>query len=86
VLVGYGSDYMIGGGMVVGIGVIVGAECVIMGNDPSVFGGVLIFYAGKKWSRVIEIVRDNCMLYISFVELVGVDFCMGGVGSDGLKI
>ena len=37
-LAGYGSDYTVGGGMVVGIGVIAGTECVIMGNDPSVLG------------------------------------------------
>ena len=40
-LAGYGSDYTIGGGMVVGIGVIAGTECVVMGNDPSVLGGAL---------------------------------------------
>ncbi|MYE56799.1 MAG: acyl-CoA carboxylase subunit beta, partial [Acidimicrobiaceae bacterium] len=35
-LAAYHSDYTMGGGMVVGIGVIGGTECVIMGNDPSV--------------------------------------------------
>ena len=37
-LAGYGSDYAVGGGMIVGIGVIAGTECVIMANDPSVLG------------------------------------------------
>jgi acetyl-CoA carboxylase carboxyltransferase component len=50
-LAGYKSDYVIGGGMVVGIGVIAGVECVIMGNDPSVLGGALTPYTLKKWSR-----------------------------------
>ena len=72
-LAGYGSDYTIGGGMVVGIGVIAGVECVIMGNDPSVLGGALTPYAGKKWSRAIEIARDNAMPYVSFVESAGAD-------------
>ena len=72
-LAGYGSDYVIGGGMVVGIGVIAGVECVIMGNDPSVLGGALTPYAGKKWSRAIEIARDNRMPYVSFVESAGAD-------------
>jgi len=84
-LAGYGSDYTIGGGMVIGIGVIAGTECVIMGNDPSVLGGALTPYAGKKWSRAIEIARDNRMPYISFVESAGADLRMGGAGSDGPK-
>ena len=82
-LAGYGSDYTIGGGMVVGIGVIAGTECVVIGNDPSVLGGALTPYAGKKWSRAIEIARDNRMPYISFVESAGADLRMGGAGSDG---
>jgi len=84
-LAGYGSDYTIGGGMVVGVGVIAGVECVIMGNDPSVLGGALTPYAGKKWSRAIEIARDNRMPYISFVESAGADLRMGGAGSSGPK-
>ncbi len=38
-LAGYGSDYALGGGMVVGIGVIAGVECVVMGNDPTSSAG-----------------------------------------------
>ncbi len=79
-LAGYDSDYTIGGGMVVGIGVIAGTECVIMGNDPSVLGGALTPYAGKKWSRAIEIARDNRIPYVSFVESAGADLRMGGGG------
>ncbi|MCB1032083.1 MAG: acyl-CoA carboxylase subunit beta, partial [Acidimicrobiales bacterium] len=48
-LAAYESDYTMGGGMVVGIGVIAGVECVIMGNDPTVLAGALTPYAGKKW-------------------------------------
>ncbi len=72
-LAGYGSDYKIGGGLVVGIGVITGVECVIMGNDPSVLGGALTPYAQKKWARAIQIARDNRIPYISFVESAGAD-------------
>ena len=60
-LAGYKSDYTIGGGMIVGIGVIAGTECVILGNDPSVLGGALTPYAAKKWMRALEIARDNRM-------------------------
>lgn len=72
-LAAYDSDYTVGGGMVVGIGVIAGTECVVMGNDPSVLGGALTPYAAKKWSRAIEIARDNRIPYVSFVESAGAD-------------
>jgi acetyl-CoA carboxylase carboxyltransferase component len=85
-LAGYGSDYVIGGGMVVGIGVIAGVECVVMGNDPSVLGGALTPYAAKKWSRAIEIARDNRMPYVSFVESAGADLrVQTGGGDDGRR-
>jgi acetyl-CoA carboxylase carboxyltransferase component len=72
-LAAYDSDYTIGGGMIVGIGVIAGTECVILANDPSVLGGALTPYAAKKWSRALEIARDNHMPYVSFVESAGAD-------------
>ncbi|NOX28653.1 MAG: acyl-CoA carboxylase subunit beta [Actinobacteria bacterium] len=72
-LAGYDSDYALGGGMVVGIGVIAETECVIMGNDPTVLAGALTPYASKKWMRAIEIARDNRIPYISFVESAGGD-------------
>jgi acetyl-CoA carboxylase carboxyltransferase component len=84
-LAAYKSDYTMGGGMVVGIGVIAGVECVIMGNDPTVLAGALTPYAGKKWMRALEIARDNRMPYVSFVESAGADLRMGGGGSDGPK-
>ena len=72
-LAAYDSDYTIGGGMVVGIGVIAGTECVIIANDPSVLGGALTPYAAKKWTRALEMARDNRMPYVSFVESAGAD-------------
>ena len=72
-LAAYNSAYVMGGGMVVGIGVIAGTECVIMGNDPTVLAGALTAYAGKKWMRALEIARDNRMPYVSFVESSGGD-------------
>lgn len=79
-LAGYGSDYTMGGGMVVGIGVIAGTECVIMANDPSVLGGALTLYSAKKWMRALEIARDNQIPYVSFVESAGADLRVGGGG------
>jgi acyl-CoA carboxylase subunit beta len=72
-LAGYDSDYTMGGGMVIGIGVIAGVECVILGNDPSVLAGALTPYAAKKWARALEMARDNRMPYVSFVESAGAD-------------
>jgi acyl-CoA carboxylase subunit beta len=72
-LAAYDSDYAMGGGMVVGIGIIAGTECVILANDPSVLGGALTPYAAKKWERAIEIARDNRIPYVSFVESAGAD-------------
>ena len=79
-LAGYGSQYALGGGMVCGIGIIAGTECVIMGNDPTVAAGALTPYASKKWMRALEIARDNRMPYISFVESAGGDLRPGGGG------
>ena len=72
-LAGYGSQYALGGGMVAGIGIIAGTECVIMGNDPTVMAGALTPYASKKWMRALEIARDNRIPYVSFVESAGGD-------------
>jgi acetyl-CoA carboxylase carboxyltransferase component len=82
-LAGYGSDYALGGGMVVGIGVIAGVECVVMGNDPSVQAGALTPYALKKWMRALELARDNRIPYVSFVESAGADLRVETGAGDG---
>ena len=83
-LAAYNSDYNIGGGAVAGIGVIGGVECVIFANDPTVLGGALTEYAGKKWMRALEIARDNAIPYVSFVESAGADLRIEP-SSDGAK-
>jgi len=82
-LAGYGSDYPVGGGAVLGIGVIAGVECVIFANDPTVLGGALTPYVAKKWERALEIARDNGIPYVSFVESAGADLRRGGEGGGG---
>jgi acetyl-CoA carboxylase carboxyltransferase component len=84
-LAGYDSDYTIGGGMVVGIGVIAGTECLIMANDPSVLGGALTQYSAKKWMRALEIARDNQIPYVSFVESAGADLRVGSGGGGRMQ-
>ncbi|MFB0978605.1 MAG: carboxyl transferase domain-containing protein [Myxococcota bacterium] len=84
-LAGYNSDFAVGGGAMLGIGVIAGVECVIFANDPTVLGGALTPYVGKKWMRALEIARDNGIPYVSFVESAGADLRMGGGGDDDPK-
>ncbi len=85
-LAGYGSQYALGGGLVAGIGIIAGTECVIMGNDPTVMAGALTPYSTKKWMRALQIARDNRIPYVSFVESAGGDLRMGGKSKgDGEK-
>ncbi len=76
-LAGYGTEYALGGGMVAGVGIIAGTECVVMGNDPTVMAGALTPYASKKWMRALEISRDNRIPYVSFVESAGGDLRVG---------
>ena len=82
-LAAYGSDYALGGGMVVGVGVVAGTECMIMGNDPTVLAGALTPHSSKKWVRALEIARDNRLPYISFVESAGGDLRPGASGGSG---
>jgi len=84
-LAGYNSDYAIGGGAVLGIGVIAGTECVIFANDPTVLGGALTPYVSKKWMRALEIARDNRIPYVSFVESAGADLRMEPDDGDEKK-
>jgi acetyl-CoA carboxylase carboxyltransferase component len=79
-LAGYDSEFPVGGGAVLGIGVISGVECVIFANDPTVLGGALTPYVSKKWMRALEIARDNRLPYVSFVESAGADLRRGGGG------
>ena len=82
-LAAYGSNYTIGGGSVLGIGVIAGVECVIFANDPSVLGGARSLpTSARSGSAPFEIARDNHMPYVSFVESAGADL---RVRTDGKK-
>ena len=87
-LAAYDSDYAVGGGCVVVVGLVAGIECVIFAFDPSVLGGALTPYVIKKWMRALEIARDNCIPYISFVESAGADLRLGNAdarSSTGIR-
>ena len=67
------SSFNVGSGFVVGIGVIEGVECVILGHDPSVRAGAFNAFNAKKLMRGLEIARINRMPYVQFVESAGAD-------------
>ena len=74
------SNFTVGSGFIVGIGVISGVECVILGHDPSVRAGAFNDFNFKKLMRGLQIARENRMPYVQFVESAGAD--LRG-GSDG---
>tara|TARA_X000000950_G_scaffold289329_1_gene412003 strand:+ start:7585 stop:9237 length:1653 start_codon:yes stop_codon:yes gene_type:complete len=83
-LAAWRSSFDIGSGFVVGIGVIEGVECVILGHDPSVRAGAFNPFNSKKLMRGLEIARENRMPYVQFVESAGADLRgeSGGRGGD----
>lgn len=72
-LAAWRSNFNVGSGFVVGIGVIEGVECVILGHDPSVRAGAFNAFNSKKLMRGLEIARTNRMPYVQFVESAGAD-------------
>jgi acetyl-CoA carboxylase carboxyltransferase component len=72
-LAGYATDYAVGGGMVVGVGVVEGTECVIAGNDPTDLGGAMTAVSIRKLLRALEVARQNRLPYIQLVESAGGD-------------
>ena len=73
-LAGWNSYEPIGGGLLMGIGVISGVECLILGNDPSVQAGASAGAGEKKKMRGLRISRENRIPYVQFVDSVGANF------------
>ena len=85
-LAAYNSDYAMGGGLVAGIGIIAGTECVVMGNDPTAMAGAMTPYSTKKWMRAMEISRENRLPYVSFVESAGGDLRINPDKDDANRV
>ncbi len=81
-LAGWGTDYNVGGGLVTGIGLVSGVECIIAGNDPTVLGGAITPISNKKTDRALEIARLNRLPYVQFVESAGADLRRGGDSAE----
>ena len=72
-LAGYGTDDAVGGGMVTGIGLVRGVECLISGNDPTVKGGTSSPTSIAKALRAQEVARVNRLPLINLTESGGAD-------------
>ena len=90
-LAGWGTDDPLGGGLVTGLGVIEGTECVISANDPTVRGGTSSPTTVAKGLRAQEIAATNRLPLINLTESGGADlprqaeiFVPGGATFKGL--
>ncbi|HOW96025.1 MAG TPA: carboxyl transferase domain-containing protein, partial [Mycolicibacterium fallax] len=72
-LAGYGSDFLVGASVIVGIGVVEGTECLIVANDPTVKGGTSNPWTLRKTLRANQIALENRLPVISLVESGGAD-------------
>jgi acetyl-CoA carboxylase carboxyltransferase component len=81
-LAGSQTNYAVGGGLLLGIGVVSGTECVVLGNDPTVLGGAMTAVAYRKIERGLEVARQNRLPYVQFVESAGGDLRGGGGGAS----
>ena len=72
-LAAWGTEYTLGAGVVAGIGVVSGVECLIMGNDPTVKGGAINPYSLDKNLRAMEISQKNRLPLINLTESAGAD-------------
>jgi len=90
-LAGWGTDDPLGGGLVTGIGLIDGVECVISANDPTVRGGSSSPTTVAKGLRAQEVALVNRLPLINLTESGGADlprqaeiFVPGGATFKGL--
>jgi acetyl-CoA carboxylase carboxyltransferase component len=72
-LAAWGSPYAVGAGVVTGIGVVEGVECVLIANDPTVKGGASNPWTVTKTFRAHDIARENRLPLINLVESGGAD-------------
>ncbi|MCX7619932.1 MAG: acyl-CoA carboxylase subunit beta, partial [Acidimicrobiales bacterium] len=72
-LAGWGTDDPLGGGIVTGIGLIEGVECVISANDPTVRAGTSSPTTVAKGLRAQEIALENRLPLVNLTESGGAD-------------
>ena len=74
------SNFKVGSGFIVGIGVVSDVECLILGHDPSVRAGAFNQFNSKKLMRGLQIARENRIPYVQLVESAGADLRGDGGG------
>ncbi len=86
-LAAWGTEFGIGAGIISGLGVVAGVECVITANEPTMKGGTLNPYSVQKSARTMEICAQNRLPIINLTESGGADlpqqaqiFVPGGKG------
>ena len=72
-IAGWGSAFPLGGGIVTGIGIVEGIECMIIANDPTSRGGAINPPGMRKNLRAMQICRENRLPLINLVESGGAD-------------
>ncbi len=72
-LAAWGSSFPVGAGMVTGIGVVEGVECMLIANDPTQRGGASNPFTVRKNLRAMQIARENRLPLINLVESGGAD-------------
>jgi acyl-CoA carboxylase subunit beta len=72
-LAAWGSDFAVGASIVTGVGMVSGVECVIVANDPTVRGGTMNPFTGKKSLRAFAVAAQNRMPLVQLTESGGGD-------------
>ena len=72
-LAAWGTDFPLGGSMICGLGVISGALCVIVANEPTIKGGSINPYTRLKVERAMEICAQNRLPILNLTESGGAD-------------
>ncbi|MGX6603894.1 carboxyl transferase domain-containing protein [Micromonosporaceae bacterium Da 78-11] len=67
----WGTELPPGAGVVTGIGVVEGVECVVVANDPTVAGGAVNAYSMVKIRRAARIAAVNRLPLVALVESAG---------------
>ncbi len=72
-IAGAETEYSIGAGVVTGVGVVEGVECMIVANDPTEKGGAVNPIGLAKGLRALEIAQQNRLPVVYLVESAGGD-------------
>ncbi len=72
-LAGWGSDFVVGGSVTTGVGVVSGVECVLVASDPTVRGGAMNPWTSKRTLRALQIASQNRLPFVHLTESAGGD-------------